>query len=207
MAATAEDIRRGRKFDQVLEGARKVFLRDGFDGASVDDIAREAGVSKATLYAYFPDKRLLFVQVARGECVRQAEEGAAAVNMDRPAREVMMDAGRLIAKFMLSDFGLSAFRLCVSESDRFPDVGRDFYLSGPHAVREKIMAYLRLAVSRGELVIDDCPLAAEQFRELCKADLHDRAVFGVRGEGGRDIERTVRGAVDMFLARYAPRPA
>ena len=207
MAATVEDIRRGRKFDQVLEGARKVFLRDGFDGASVDDIAREAGVSKATLYAYFPDKRLLFAEVARGECARQAEEGAAAVNMDRPVREVMLDAGRLIAKFMLSDFGISAFRLCVAESDRFPSVGRDFYMSGPHAVREKIMAYLRLAVSRGELVIDDIALAAEQFRELCKADLLDCAVFGMRHDGPRDTERTVRGAVDMFLARYATRAA
>ena len=51
-----------------------VFLRDGFDGASVDDIAREAGVSKATLYSYFPDKRLLFLEVAKTECARQADE-------------------------------------------------------------------------------------------------------------------------------------
>ncbi len=202
MAATAEDIRRGRKFDQVLLGARKVFLRDGFDGASVDDIAREAGVSKATLYSYFPDKRLLFVEVARGECVRQAEEGAATINMDRPARAVLTDAGRLIAEFILSDFGISAFRLCVAESDRFPEVGRDFYFSGPCVVRDKIMAYLQLAISRGELMIDDVALAAEQFRELCKADLHDRAVFGVREGDPRDTERTVKGAVDMFLARY-----
>ena len=54
-------IKRGRKFDQVLEGARTVFLRDGYSGASVDDIATEAGVSKATLYSYFPDKQILFI--------------------------------------------------------------------------------------------------------------------------------------------------
>ena len=45
-------VRRGRKFEQVLEGATQVFLQHGFEGASVDDIAREAGVSKATLYSY-----------------------------------------------------------------------------------------------------------------------------------------------------------
>ena len=67
-------IRKGRKFDQVLEGARAIFMRDGFEGASVDDIAREAGVSKATLYSYFPDKRLLFMEVAKAECNRQADE-------------------------------------------------------------------------------------------------------------------------------------
>ncbi|MEZ5686188.1 MAG: helix-turn-helix domain-containing protein, partial [Paracoccaceae bacterium] len=73
------EIRKGRKFDQVLEGARAVFLRDGFEGASVDDIAREAGVSKATLYSYFPDKRLLFMEVAKCECARQADEAAALI--------------------------------------------------------------------------------------------------------------------------------
>ena len=71
------EIKKGRKFDQVLDGARDVFLRDGFEGASVDDIARRAGVSKATLYSYFPDKRLLFSEVARVECNRQAQAALA----------------------------------------------------------------------------------------------------------------------------------
>ena len=66
-------VRKGRKFDQVIEGARQVFLNDGFEGASVDDIAKTAGVSKATLYSYFPDKRHLFMEVAKTECQRQAQ--------------------------------------------------------------------------------------------------------------------------------------
>ena len=66
-------IKKGRKFDQVVEGARTVFLRDGFEGASVDDIAREANVSKATLYSYFPDKRVLFLEIASQETHRQAD--------------------------------------------------------------------------------------------------------------------------------------
>ena len=73
MNAPHEIGRQGRKVAQVLEGARAVFMRDGFEGASVDEIAREAGVSKATLYSYFPDKRLLFMEVAKSECGRQAE--------------------------------------------------------------------------------------------------------------------------------------
>jgi len=73
MTAMDAEIKKGRKFDQVLDGARQIFMRDGFEGASVDDIARAAGVSKATLYSYFPDKRLLFSEVARLECNRQAE--------------------------------------------------------------------------------------------------------------------------------------
>ena len=64
MNAPQSVVKQGRKWDQVLDGARKVFMRDGFEGASVDDIVREAGVSKATLYSYFPDKRLLFIETS-----------------------------------------------------------------------------------------------------------------------------------------------
>ena len=56
-------LRKGRKVEQVLAGAREVFLRDGFEGASVDEIAKVSGVSKATLYSYFSDKRRLFQEV------------------------------------------------------------------------------------------------------------------------------------------------
>ncbi len=202
MTAAPQAIRRGRKFDQVLEGARAAFLRDGFEGASVDEIARNAGVSKATLYAYFPDKELLFLEIAKGECTRQAEEGAAAVDMNRPAAEVLAEAGRLIAGFLLTPFAQAVLRLSLAEGQRFPQVARDFYNSGPGLVREKLIAFLHLAVARGELEIDDIPLAAEQFRELCKADLHDRVVFRIDPGGPPDIERTVQGAVRMFMACY-----
>jgi AcrR family transcriptional regulator len=208
-----ETVRRGRKFDQVMDGARQVFLRDGFEGASVDDIARAAGVSKATLYAYFPDKRLLFLEFAKAECRRQAEEGAAAVDTGRPAREVLTEAAFRIIRFMVSDFGMRVFRVCVAESARFPDLGAEFYVSGPAVVRAALESFLREAEARGELSIPDLGLAAEQFHELCKADIHDRVVFGMRDRiGEADIARTAHGAVDMFLARYGtgrepPRPA
>lgn len=206
MDSAPEAFRKGRKYDQVLAGARTIFLRDGFEGASVDDIAREAGVSKATLYSYFPDKRLLFMEFAKAECRRQAEEGAAAVDMNRPAAEVLTDAARRMVAFLLSDFGMRVFRICVAESDRFPALGHEFYHSGPEVVRNKIAHFLRIAVERGELSIDDVTLAADQFHALCKGGLHDRVIFGIADCcPAADIDQTVREAVAMFLARYGVR--
>ena len=131
------EIKKGRKFDQVLDGARDVFLRDGFEGASVDDIARRAGVSKATLYSYFPDKRLLFSEVARVECNRQAQAALAGMPKDAPVELVLREAADRIVRFFLSDFGQQMYRICVAESDRFPEIGRRFYESGPAMMREK----------------------------------------------------------------------
>lgn len=197
-------VKRGRKFDQVLAGARDIFMTDGFEGASVDDIAKAAGVSKATLYSYFPDKRLLFMEVAKTECVRQAETAIETIDMSEPADKVLTQAGWQMVSFFTSDFGLRVYRLCVAESDRFPELGRTFYQSGPMLVREKLVDFLKVAISRGELEIDDLSLAADQFNELCKADLFPRLIFSMEPEfDDSQKERIVTGAVKTFLARFA----
>ncbi|MFD1160613.1 TetR/AcrR family transcriptional regulator [Roseovarius aestuarii] len=203
MTAMAAEIKKGRKFDQVLEGARSIFMRDGFEGASVDDIARAAGVSKATLYSYFPDKRLLFSEVARIECNRQAEEALEVIGVEAPIEIVLHEAASRIVRFFLSDFGQQVFRICVSESYRFPELGQRFYNSGPALVRERMSQVLAPYVERGILKIDDMDLAANQFGELCKSDLFVRCLCGVGCDlTEENIERVVSGAVEMFLARY-----
>ena len=195
--------KKGRKFDQVLEGARQVFLSDGFEGASVDDIAKAAGVSKATLYSYFTDKRLLFMQVAKTECARQADHAIEAIDMEAPVRQVLRDIAIEMMDFITSQFGKRIFRICVGESDRFPELGREFYESGPMMVRNRLVEYFKEAVAKGELQITDFELAADQFHELCKADLFPRMVFNMADEFTKEEKlRVVDGAVDMFMARY-----
>jgi len=203
MADGQTEIRKGRKFDQVLDGARTVFLRDGFEGASVDDIAREAGVSKPTLYSYFPDKRLLFMEVARTECVRQADEAMEVLDLTAAPEVVLRGAAERIVAFISSEFGQRVYRICVAEGDRFPQLGPQFYSSGPLLVRDRLADYLRQAVDRGELRIDDIDLAAEQFAELCKAGIHDRLIYGI-GQccAPAEARRIIDGAVAMFMARY-----
>ena len=203
MTANTDKVRKGRKFDQVLAGAREVFMADGFEGASVDDIARVAGVSKATLYSYFPDKKFLFMEVADRECQRQNLEAMESITFDAPPREMLGRTGRHFLRFITSVFGQQVFRLCVAESDRFPELGRRFYNSGPATVRREIAGYFQTAIDRGQLQIEDPLLAADQFGELCKADLWPRLMFGVtKTVSDAEIDRVVDSAVDMFMARY-----
>lgn len=196
-------MRTGRKFAQVLEGARQIFLAEGYEGANVDDIARAAGVSKATLYSYFPDKRLLFMEVARLECQRQAEGALQLVQPDLPPRDLLLTGARQIVDFFNSPMSLSIFRLCVAEADRFPELGRDFYQSGPMMARNLLADYLRCATEGGVLRVDEPELAAEQFAELCKAGIFTQRLFGVTQELSAEwCDKVARSAVDMFLARY-----
>lgn len=200
---TTPTIRKGRKFAQVLEGARTIFLRDGFEGASVDEIARVAGVSKATLYSYFPDKRLLFLEVVRGECARRVDDAERPLQASTSAPEMLCAVGSRIVDFIVSDFGVAMFRFGAAEGERFPDIGRDFYEAGPMMLRRRLVAQLREFAARGELAIEDFDLAADQFAELCKVDIQSRMILGVSARiTARERNRTITGAVEMFLARY-----
>ncbi|MEE9428952.1 MAG: TetR/AcrR family transcriptional regulator [Paracoccaceae bacterium] len=200
--------KKGRKYEQVLEGARKVFMADGFEGASVDAIARKAGVSKATLYSYFADKRSLFTKVACAECRRQADHAVATIDLSAPVETVLRAAATELVEFILSDFAQSVYRVCVGEADRFPDLGREFYKSGPQTAQDILAPYLDLAVSRGELNISDTTFAAFQFSTLCKADIFDKRVFGVKnGFTKAETNRVIDGAVTMFLAQYGVKSA
>lgn len=202
MAADGE-IRKGRKYDQVLDGARRVFVRDGFDGASVDDIAREAGVSKATLYSYFPDKRLLFTEICSTECRRQTEEAEAAMDYDVPIEALLTFAAERIAGFLMSDFGRNMFRLIVAEGNRFPDIAQQFYRNGPGLIHDRLVHHMKHLTAMGKLRIEDFDLAADQFAQLCKAHIHEKLIFGLADTIRReDVQKSIKGAVEMFLTRY-----
>jgi len=199
----APEIKRGRKYDQVVAGARKVFLSQGFEGASVDLIAKEAGVSKATLYSYFPDKRILFVEVAKEECARQADRALEVEHTDLPVREMLISIAHSMMEFLTSDFAQRIFRICVAESDRFPELGQEFYQSGPQLMEDRLSAYFHHACDRGELKVDDVLTAAQQFEALMKGGVFLKLIFNVVDKvKPEEIDHVVENAVDTFLARY-----
>ncbi|GLK66362.1 TetR/AcrR family transcriptional regulator [Paracoccus kondratievae] len=201
--AKALPVTRGRKFLQVLEGARTIFLRDGFEGASVDDIARTAGVSKATLYSYFPDKRIMFMEVFRHELAREATDTGALIDVDLPVEQVLPFLVQIISTYVTSDIGLRVFRVSVAEAERFPLLAQEYYESGPALLRQQLVKYLDRCVQRGELRIPDLELAANQLIELAGTAIHDRALFLGPQSVDRELVRKVnRGAVTMFLACY-----
>ncbi|MDU8944471.1 TetR/AcrR family transcriptional regulator [Ovoidimarina sediminis] len=203
MNIQSEPVRTGRKLSQVLQGAREVFLRDGYEGASVDDIARAAGVSKATLYNYFPDKRILFLEVAKAECRAQSDAAVATIGGTEDLREAMTRAAKRMVRFFMSDVGMQVYRIVVGENQRFPELGREFYATGPAQVREILREFLQKGIDEGKLRIDDLDLAVDQFPELCKAGLHMPMAIGVREKPTEEeMDRVVESAVDMFLCRY-----
>lgn len=204
-AAAVEPVDSAKRL-QIIQGARLVFLAQGFDGASMGEIARRAGVSKGTLYVYFASKEELFQVVAHEECLGQAEQVFALDPADHDVEAVLVRLGTAFAKFLCRPERVAPVRTIMSISERMPEVGRKFYEAGPATGMGRVAAYLRAQVAAGVLEVEDVDVAAAQFLESCIATLSKPILFGFGTAPTQDrIDHVVGIAVRTFLAAYRRR--
>lgn len=187
---------------QILDGARKVFMNLGFDGASMGEIARAAQVSKGTLYVYFADKTALFEAILEQEAL---QHGQVVFTFDpaRDAETTLKEFGRAYIHLLCRPGGGSAIRTVMAIAERMPDVGRRYYARVLDKSINRLSDYLKTRVACGDLRIDDCYLAASQFMELCKASLFLPFVFQAAPAPSEErMTEVVDSAARMFLAAY-----
>ncbi len=178
-------------------------MEQGFGAASMDAIAKVATVSKATLYAHFESKEQLFADMVRAECVKHARLMEAAECDERDPRAALTEIGAAFLGLLMSAPALAVYRMVVSETPRFPELGRVFFASGPARVRERILAYLAEAGRRGLLSVPDPAVAAEQFIGLLMVPLHMHRLLGVIEEPDEARLRVaVDRAVETFMRAY-----
>ena len=188
---------------QILDGARKVFMDMGFDGASMGEIARSAGVSKGTLYVYFADKSRLFEAIVEEEARERSE---VAFNLD-PGREVtitLREFGETWLSYVCRPGGGSSIRTVMAIAERMPDVGRRYYEQVVESLISRLAVYLDARVKAGDLVIGDCEFAASQFQLMCQASLFLPFIFqAAPAPSAERIREVVDSAILMFLTAYA----
>ena len=122
----------GAKRRQIIDGAlRRFSWQRGFDAASMGEIAREAGVSKGTLYVYFKSKEELFEAIVEEQCGLQGEQIFNFDANDRDVEAVLTRLGDAFVRFMCRPRGISPLRTVIAIADRMPELGAKFYQSGP----------------------------------------------------------------------------
>jgi AcrR family transcriptional regulator len=205
LPSSAEDGLESAKRRQILEGARQVFLARGFDGASMGEIAKVAGVSKGTLYVYFDSKESLFEALTIEE-----KRGLAEVLFQLDAEDP--DVRAVLTKLGVSYLGrlgrpehVSSIRMVIGAVEKFPRLGQVFYEAGPCQGRARLKAYLDRQVEAGRLSIDDTEVAAQHFLDLCGSAPLKRMLFAV-GDAPtpEEIGQTVGNAIRVFFAAYGP---
>jgi TetR/AcrR family transcriptional regulator, mexJK operon transcriptional repressor len=203
----AESGRSARKRRAIMEAARKVFLRKGYDGASMDDVAALAAVSKQTVYKHFADKKTLFTAIITGD-IGAAETLTHGMVAALPDSEDIGADLRQFARRHIADVTkphlIRLRRIIIAEAERFPELARIWYASGPERAHATLADQFQALARRGLLRVDDPLLAAQYFNWLIlsiplnKAMFHGSDTEFTPSELGRYADEGVR----IFLAAY-----
>jgi TetR/AcrR family transcriptional regulator, mexJK operon transcriptional repressor len=188
----------------ILDAAREMFRVHGFDGASMDQIAAEAGVSKLTVYSHFGDKAALFGTVVRTYCEQSLPNALFEPSPGTPLRARLLEIARAFFAMCSSPEAVAGHRVMCTPKVCDSTLPQLFWEAGPMRVQGAFASLLERRIAAGELDIPDVPRAASQFFVLLKGDLHARLVVGAcDGLAPERIEEHLEAGVDMFLRAYA----
>ena len=209
MSAPANAAVRGRpksskKRKQIFKAAVDLFLENGFDGTSMDEVAVRAGVSKQTVYSHFKSKEDLFTHCICEKCVSY-ELSEEFLDMDVPVVEMLRNIGHKFSNLLLSEEAIRIKRLLCFSAEQSPQLGEMFYQAGPKHMIDLLTVYLQKQSELGRLSIPDFRTAACQFLYMIHGEAHFCELMNVSSRpDAKSIERYVDDCVDMFLRAHRP---
>lgn len=187
----------------ILEAAKCLFLRQGYDGSSMDAIAAHAGVSKLTVYSHFNDKETLFAAAVKAKCEEQLPELLFELTEGAPIEAQLMRIGLGFQALINSAESVGLHRTMIALASSNPRLSQLFYEAGPKQVIEEMARLLAEVDRAGKLRIADPHGAAEHFFCLVKGGHHFRHLIGcAEAQSAEDEQAHVRDVVELFLRAF-----
>jgi len=191
------------KHTAIVSAASRLFLEKGFDGASMDEVAKRAGVSKQTVYSHFSSKELLFSESIHAAIAKYYPDLALEKVKDHSLETDLRAVCENYARLLMSEDALAMFRVLASAASKGPALAEIFWESGPKDMEFKLGEFLQSWVDRGELVIKDTEKASGRLITLLKGKAHFMQSIGLIAtvsEG--QLQQNVDEAMDAFLRLY-----
>lgn len=193
----------------IITTARDLFFARGFSASSMEAVAKQAGVGKATLYELFPNKVELLRAVITIELDTRANELVLVDSGPGELRAVLVKFSHSLIDLLLSKANIGIYRIISAETPQHPYLGQFFYDNGPAKVIGRLARHFEMLMEDGRLHYGDPLLMARQFIGIIRADMQTRAMLGIDEEKLRIDRATIlESGVDAFLRAYAkPRAA
>lgn len=188
-----QDMRRQR----ILDAAERVFTDIGYGAATMEEIARAAGMSKRTLYGMFPDKRSLFTALIN---VVEIYPAAALENDPASSRKEFRARLLALAEIAMSRRQLEMTRLVISEARHCPELAEAFHAKAMNSGRAYLVHALQtFADANPEIAIPDIEGTAVTLFAAILGDIHFRALLGENVASRRKLEAHIDSAINLVL--------
>ncbi|MFL6084476.1 MAG: TetR/AcrR family transcriptional regulator [Mycobacterium sp.] len=202
--------RSARKRQTILSAGRGLFLNNGYQGTSVDQIAASAEVSKQTVYKHFGDKHELLLTIVNDALDSTVTPFLGRIATLGETADLEADLIALAADYLravLQEPVVQLRRLVVGEANRVPELAQRYYEQAPARTLAAFADCFDRLHDRGMLHVPESSLAAEHFAFLIVGRCIDQALFcgGAQVLRAVDVDRHVRAGVDVFLAAYQAR--
>jgi AcrR family transcriptional regulator len=183
----------------ILAAARRVFLSQGYIGASMDHIAAEAGVTKQTVYRYFPSKEALFLAMLRFG----RGDGPAPFLAELDGEDTRAALERFALGFIethLSENHLATLRLLVAEGPEAPELARSFYVYGPKETETRLGAFLEERFG-----LENPEFETRMLINMLQSQRMGVLTGATPKPGKGDMEKHAKRTVGLFLRAFAPK--
>ena len=192
------ELRSTAKKRQILDGARQVFLLNGYAGASMEEITAQAGVSKGAIYHYFDSKDVLFRSFIRAEAERIAQVLPSPDPNDPNPVSALHQVGVAILEAFDDPATIATLRLIIGALRRFPHLGEEFLRDSLELLIERVTVYLGARSAAGALRSNGSRFWAEQFATRCLSQVMERVLVPDRprqtaAERAARVEEVLRG--------------
>jgi TetR/AcrR family transcriptional regulator, mexJK operon transcriptional repressor len=205
-SVAAIQTKRGRskseeKRSQIIDAAAQLFVEQGYENVSMDNIAKQAGVSKQTVYSHFGTKEQLLSYSIESK-VEEYQLGRPNLDSNTDPEKYLQAFCIHMAELLMSDAALGMYRVCVSDAGR-SDVGKLFWDAGPVKIREQLATFLQQQCDRKVFNIPDIEMACVQLIAMLHGEVHCCAVLGLGGDQAKmSLNDYALSCADLFLRAY-----
>lgn len=191
------------KRQQILDAAIKLFTEQGYAATSMDLIAKNADVSKQTVYSHFGSKDELFSASIEYKCESLHILDLSLHNLSEP-QTILLKLAQNFTEFITSKEACAVHKICVFESTTYPQVSEMFYKAGPLRVTNEVTLLMEKLHEQKILDIENPKYAALQFLNMMKGELWMQTEFNIKERiSPEEVEKYFRDSVAFFVRGYA----
>ncbi|GHE20191.1 TetR/AcrR family transcriptional regulator [Halomonas urumqiensis] len=191
------------KRDAMMDAAACLFFQHGLDGVTMEAVAREAGVSKVTVYGHFSTKEALFGSVIRRETEKMRQGLECLPDTTEGLRQSLIDIGMGITRFLMQPHVLAVERVIAMQGEQHPKLVRAFFEAGPWATCQWLQEQLCALEDAGLIRLPDAAQAADQLCSMWQGMLVKEMRMAVRPPpSDEELHRQVSAAVELFIEGY-----